>query len=190
MRRSNCALMSTMNDGFTSAYRLAYRIFDGRCGSEYSSSFFSPARKHASDADLRAAVVVRMAPLPVGQNHHARLQLADLHRHGHARAERVFQPRVRHVHVAAPVQPHVLAGRLRFCHALLGRAARAHVAGRQVEHAGAVSHLGHADQGAAAGLLHIVGMRRDRQNVQAHARAASLLRNSFISTLYLKPSRD
>ena len=70
--------------------------------------------------------------------------------------------------------------------ALLGRAARAHVAGGQVEHAGAVARLRHADQRAAAGLLDIVGMRRDRENVEAHARAASLFRNSFISTLYLK----
>src|SRR5437763_1088900 len=68
---------------------------------------------------------------------------------------------------------------------LLGRSARAHIARGQVQHASAIAHLGHLDERAAAGLLHVVGMRRDRQYVHAHARAASFFRNSRISTLHL-----
>ena len=79
-----------------------------------------------------------------------------------------------------------LAGGFAFGHANLGRAARAHIAGGQIQHAGAIARLGHADQRAAAGLLHVVGVRGDGQYVEAHARAASFFRNSSRSTLYLK----
>ena len=67
---------------------------------------------------------------------------------------------------------------LAFGHADFRRSARAHVAGRQIQHAGAVAGFGHADQRAAAGLFHVVGVGGDGQYVEAHTRAASFLRNS------------
>ena len=94
-------------------------------------------------------------------------------RQGHAGGDVVFQARVRHAQVSAPAQQQVFGGGFGFGDALLGRAARAHVAGRQVQRAGAVAHLGHADERPAAGLLDIVGVGGDRQDVEAHGRAAS-----------------
>ena len=73
-----------------------------------------------------------------------------------------------------------------FLLALFWRTARPHIAGRQIQHARAISHIGHSQQSPAAGLLHIIRMRSNRQHIQAHARAASFFRSSSISTLYLK----
>ena len=73
-------------------------------------------------------------------------------------------------------EQHVLGGDLGFGDALFGRAARAHVAGGEIEHAGAVARFGHADEGAAAGLLHVVGVGGDGQDVQVHTLASSFLR--------------
>src|SRR5580692_4278938 len=80
-------------------------------------------------------------------------------------------------------------GHFGFGHPLFRSAARAHLAGRQVERSGSVAHLCHADQGAAASLLDIVRMGGDCQNIEAHARAASFLRKSSMDTLYLKALR-
>ena len=99
-------------------------------------------------------------------------------------ADGVLQARVREVQVAAPAEPHVPRRRFGFRHALLGRAARAHVAGRQIQHAGAVAPLRHADQRAAAGLLDIVGMRRDGQNV----RPAAMLMRAPPASSEIRPS--
>ena len=73
MRRSNCALMSTMNDGFTSAYRLEYRIFCRPVRLGVLVELLQPGQEAGLEAHLAAAVMIGMARLPVGQNHHARL---------------------------------------------------------------------------------------------------------------------
>jgi hypothetical protein len=57
---------------------------------------------------------------------------------------------------------HHLAGRLRFFEPQLGRSARPHVPGSQIEHAGAIAHLGELQQRAAAGLFDIVRVGRNR----------------------------
>ena len=66
--------------------------------------------------------------------------------------------RVGHMHVASRLAAHHLGGAVRFFQPLLGCAARAHAAGREIEHAGPVTELGQADQSSAAGLLHVVRM--------------------------------
>ena len=52
-----------------------------------------------------------------------------------------------------------------FARAIFDGAARAHLALRQVEDGGAVSALGHLQQRAATGLLHIITMGGDGKNV-------------------------
>ena len=59
-----------------------------------------------------------------------------------------------------------LGRRFRFFQTDLGRSAAAHVAGGEIQHAGAIALLGHADQGAAASLLDIVRVRGDGENVE------------------------
>src|ERR1035438_10155 len=104
------------------------------------------SRRGAGKADLKTqtcalpiSVVVGVARLPVGQDDDARFELADLDGQGHAGGEGVFQAGVGEVEVVAPLQKHVLAGNLGFGDALLRGTARTHVAGGEVERAGAVA---------------------------------------------------
>ena len=53
-----------------------------------------------------------------------------------------------------------------FCGALLGGAARSHLALGEVEDAGAMAVLGHLEEGAAAGLLHVVAVGGDGEDIE------------------------
>ena len=85
MRRSNCALMSTMKEGFTSAYSAGIDNLVGPVRLGVFVQLLQPGQEAGFVAHFAGAVVVRVARLPVRQDHHARLQLADLHRQRHAR---------------------------------------------------------------------------------------------------------
>jgi len=61
MRRSNCAEISTTNDGTTLAYMEEYRILCGRCGSEYSSIYANVTPSFV--VDISAQFERRMAAL-------------------------------------------------------------------------------------------------------------------------------
>src|SRR5258706_11561846 len=127
-----------------------------------------------------------MAPLPVRQYHDAGAQFADFHRQGHARGNVVFETRVGKMHILALRDQHQPRRYFGLGYSLLRRAARAHIAGSEVEHPGAVSHLRHPDERAAAGLLDIVRMRGQGQHVEAHERASSFRSSSSTVTRYLK----
>ena len=58
----------------------------------------------------------------------------------------------------APAYPEKLRGLRRLASTDLRRAARAHLSGGQVKNAGLVTELGHRQQRAATGELHVVGM--------------------------------
>ena len=60
-------------------------------------------------------------------------------------------------------------GASRLARTICGTAARAHFALRQIEDAGAMASLRHLEQRAAAGLLHIVAVRGDGQNIERGA---------------------
>ena len=54
---------------------------------------------------------------------------------------------------------------LRFFNPCLPIAAAAHFAGSQIDHPAAVAGFGHSQQRASAGLLDVIGMRRDCEQV-------------------------
>ena len=66
----------------------------------------------------------------------------------------------------APAYPEKLRGLRRLASTDLRRAARAHLAGGQVKNAGLVTELGHRQQRAATGELHVVGMGCNGQEIE------------------------
>jgi hypothetical protein len=74
--------------------------------------FLQPRQEAGFVAKLAGAIVVRMSPFPIRQDHHAGAQFADLDGQGHPRADGVLQPRSREPQIAAPLQAKVLGGRL------------------------------------------------------------------------------
>ena len=110
--------------------------------------------------------MVWMLGLPVGDDHQARTQAANLARHRHAAGQDILHAAIRIVEVAAPGEQEGPGGggcgvehRFR----LLG--AR-DVARREVKHASAVAEFGQLDEGAAGGLLGVARMGADDQQVQ------------------------
>ncbi len=123
-------------------------------------------QKTGLEADLGRAVMIGMPRFPIRQDHDARPQVANLNSQAHAHADGIFQTRIGKTQIAAPGQTHRAGGGVRFLQTNLGRSAAAHVAGRKIQHAGAIALLGHADQRAAAGLLHIIGVSGDGENIE------------------------
>src|SRR5579871_2901641 len=74
--------------------------------------------------------------------------------------------------VAAPGELEMAASNFRLGHALFGRASRAHIAGCEIQYARAVAHFSHAQQSAAASLLHIIRVGGDGEDVQVHGNLA------------------
>ena len=60
----------------------------------------------------------------------------------------------------------VAAGLMRLVDAQLRRTARPHVARREIENSGAIAHLGHAEQRSTTGLLDIVRVGRNREDIE------------------------
>ncbi len=110
--------------------------------------------------------MIRMPPFPVGQDDYPRARLPN---HGGD-----FQPvllsvlhaPVRNVERPPPTHAKNLGCVIGFARAIFRRAPRPHFALRQVEDAGALPALRSLQQSSAAGLLYIVAVRGDGQDVQ------------------------
>ena len=107
-----------------------------------------------------------MPSLPVRQNHHARPRLADHARYFQPVLPGVFDAAVGNIERPPPARAENSRRVRRLARAIFGGAARAHFALRQIENAGALAALGHLQQRAAAGLLHVVAVRGNGQNVE------------------------
>jgi hypothetical protein len=112
--------------------------------------------------------VIRMAAFPVGKNQHARTLLAEDADDLQPVLPGVFDAAVRYVECLPPCDFQNSRRLGRLARAIFGRAAGAHFALREVENAGAVAALGHLEQRAAAGLLYIIAMRGEGENVERH----------------------
>src|SRR5271166_4064170 len=106
-----------------------------------------------------------MASLPVRKNQHARAQLANDARDLGAILEGVLDAAVRNVERTPPTDFEDARRLVRFARAIFDGAARAHFALREVEDGGAASALGHLQQRAAAGLLDVVAVGGNGENV-------------------------
>jgi hypothetical protein len=109
--------------------------------------------------------VIRVPRLPVGQNDHPRPQPAQ---HGddlQPVLPGIFDAAVGQIERLAPADLEDAGGGRRLLCPLPGRAPRAGLAAGQVEDPGLEAEGAHLQQGAAAGLLHIIAMGGDGQDV-------------------------
>src|SRR6185437_13091087 len=119
-----------------------------------------------------------MAAFPVGKYDHSGALLANYARHLQAVLPGILHPAIRNIQSLAPgnLQDASRLDRLR--RTLLGAAAGAHFALGQIEDPGGPSALRHLEQGAAAGLLHVITVGGNGQNVEggaAHGKRQSRL---------------
>src|SRR5271168_4403832 len=111
-----------------------------------------------------------MAALPVGQNDDARAGLANYGCDLQPVLPRVFDSPIRDVEGVTPGRAENFRGVGGFTGAIVGGAARTHLALGQVEDAGALSVLRSFQQRAAAGLLDVVAVRGYGENVEGRRR--------------------
>ncbi len=106
-----------------------------------------------------------MPALPVRQDHHARPQLAQHANDLQPILEGVLHPAIRQIERLPPANSQDARCSFGFRGTLCSGAAGPRLALRQVQDAGLQAKRAHLEQRAAAGLLHIVAMRGNGQNV-------------------------
>jgi hypothetical protein len=112
--------------------------------------------------------MIGMAPFPIGKNQHARTLLTENTNHLQAILPGILDAAVRNIESLAPGN-FQNARRFRgFAAAVVHSSARSHFALRQVEDTGAMSVLGHLEQSSGAGLLNIIAVRSQGENVYGH----------------------
>src|SRR5579864_546124 len=110
--------------------------------------------------------MVRMPALPIGKDDYTRACAPN-----HTCDLQAVLPRVLYSPVldVERLPPRHFQNPCRFIRlplAVFSTAASSHLAASQIENAGAMPALSHLQQGPAAGLLHVIAMRGDRQNVE------------------------
>ena len=111
--------------------------------------------------------MIRMPPLPIRQNDHPRPRLTNHARHLQPVLPSILNATVRDVECPPPTHTQNLGSVGGFARAVFRRAARPHLTLRQVEDAGALPALRGFQERTAAGLLDVVAVRGDGQNVES-----------------------
>ena len=106
-----------------------------------------------------------MAPLPVGKNQHPRTLFAEYASDLQAILPGIFDAAVGKIERVAPGNFQNARRLRRFAGAIFGAAARAHLALREIQNAGAISALGHLEKSSAAGLFDVVTVRGQGEKV-------------------------
>src|ERR1019366_1266122 len=106
-----------------------------------------------------------MTRLPIGKNKHARAQLTNDTRDLDPVAKGVLDAAVRNIERSPPTDFQDARRLVGLTRPVFNAAAGAHLALREVEDGSAVSALCHLEQRAAAGLLDVVAMGGDGQDV-------------------------
>src|SRR4051812_41883257 len=107
-----------------------------------------------------------MATLPVRKNHDARTRAADYARNFQAIGPGILDTAVRDIERLPPGNTEKPAGIIGFAFPISGRPASTHFSASHVENPGTLPLLRHLQQGATAGLFHIVTMSCDSKNVE------------------------
>src|ERR1700720_2395503 len=107
-----------------------------------------------------------MASLPVRQDHHSRMLLANHARNFQPVLRGVLDSAVGDVQGMTPRHTKNLSRFRSLAGTIFRRAAGSHLALSQVENPSAMATLGHLEHGAAAGLLDIVTVGGDSEDVQ------------------------
>src|SRR6266852_2669233 len=108
-----------------------------------------------------------MPPSPIRENQYLRTLLPDPTRDLQPVLPGVLDAPVGNIECCAPRNFQNARSFGRLACPVFSRAAGAHFTFCQVQDAGAVSALGHLEQSAAAGLLDIVTMRGESENVES-----------------------
>src|SRR5512133_2522049 len=106
-----------------------------------------------------------MAALPVGENHDAWFQGADHAGDFQAIVPGVLDTAVRDVESVTHTYFQDAGGFGSFAGAIVSGAARSHLAASEVENGGALAAFGGFEQRAAAGLLNVVAVSGDGENI-------------------------
>src|SRR5215831_7409283 len=137
--------------------------------------------------------MIGVAALPVGKNHHARPLLANDAGDLDSVGVGILDTPVRNIERLAPRDLQNASSIGGFPGAAFRRAARAQFSLRQIKNAGARTFLSHFQERAAAGLLHIVAVRGNGENVEwRRTHFLRSTRNAAISrrSLALSPKRS
>src|SRR5436309_13722552 len=110
--------------------------------------------------------MIRMPPLPVRQNYHARARLSNDAPNFQPVFPGVLHAAVGYVECAPPTHAKNFSRIAGLTSPILGAASRSHLALCQIEDARALPALRGFQQSAAAGLFHIVAMCGNGKNVQ------------------------
>src|ERR1700726_477584 len=109
-----------------------------------------------------------MAAFPVGKDHGVGLELANYFGDGHFVVVTYFEMGVGEGEISANPHSENFAGRYGFAKPLLGSAASAGLAAREVEDAGSIAGLRHFDERAATGEFGIVGVWGNHEQIEFH----------------------
>ncbi len=113
--------------------------------------------------------MIGMPSLPIGQDDRFRLKLANHRCQPQLVLPKGLHVRVRHAERLAPLHAEQLGRLRRFFRSQFRRPSRSHLTCGQVQDAGLVACLRHLQKRSAAGQLHVVRVRRNRQQVQFHS---------------------
>src|SRR5215471_1305802 len=166
-RRADVVVKRGVNDLEGAMRRLRARGLLARVTLRMQFEFAQPGKKASFVAECGAGVVVGMAAFPIGKNHHPRTLFADHAGDFQAILPGVFHAAIGNVQGLPESNLEDPGGVGGFTRAVFGGAARPHFALREVEDPGAQSALRHLEQSAAAGLLHVIAMSGNGQDIQS-----------------------
>ena len=109
--------------------------------------------------------MIRMACLPIGKDDDSRPLLPQHSHNLQAILPGVFDTPVGNVQGVPPTDIENLGCFSGLAFSIFGGASGAHLATREIENAGTAAALGHFKQSTAAGLLHVVAVSSNGQNV-------------------------
>src|SRR5690349_22581222 len=113
----------------------------------------------------RGRVMIRMPPLPVRQNNHARLGLANHRSNFQPVLPCVLNAPVGNIECASPLHAENLRCIVRLTFAVVSRAARAHLPTREIENACFLPALCCLQQSSPTSLLYVIAVCGNCQNV-------------------------
>src|SRR6516164_7264998 len=119
--------------------------------------------------------MIRMPALPVRKNYYAGPRLANDGRNLKTILPGVLNASVGNIEGAAPDYAENLRSIIRLALPVFGRAARAHLAAREVENTRPLPLLRSFEHSTAAGLLDVITMSSDGQNVEGVLRGGTHL---------------
>jgi len=187
---SGAELGAVGEDGFAALRVLLGDVHDKRGGHAFEGSgvenleravgfagereLLEPGEEASFVAERGGVIVIGVARFPIRKDYRVRAQIANDLREAQFILTRGLHVRVGDAEISTPGNFQDFRGEGGFFRAGFGGAARAHLAGGEIQDAGLVALLSHFDQRAPAGEFDVVGMRGDGENVEFHGGSSKL----------------